>query len=64
MQKTQAPDIKERVLIITRIFDAPKELLWKAWTQPEAIKLWWGPRPLPPLFLKLTCGWVVKHSVV
>jgi uncharacterized protein YndB with AHSA1/START domain len=44
MQKTQAPDIKERVLIITRIFDAPKELLWKAWTQPEAIKLWWGPK--------------------
>jgi uncharacterized protein YndB with AHSA1/START domain len=28
---------------ITRVFDAPRELVWKAWTEPEMIKKWWGP---------------------
>src|SRR5512145_956811 len=30
-------------LVITRVFDAPRELVWKAWTDPERFKLWWGP---------------------
>ena len=30
-------------LVITRIFDAPRELMWKAWTDPECVKRWWGP---------------------
>jgi uncharacterized protein YndB with AHSA1/START domain len=30
-------------LVITRTFDAPRELVWKAWTDPERMKLWWGP---------------------
>jgi uncharacterized protein YndB with AHSA1/START domain len=29
---------------ITRIFDAPRELVWKAWTEPERVKRWWGPK--------------------
>jgi uncharacterized protein YndB with AHSA1/START domain len=35
---------EERVLIITRIFDAPRELVWKAWTEPERMVKWHGPR--------------------
>ena len=31
-------------LIITRIFDAPRELVWQAWTDPEHIRRWWGPK--------------------
>lgn len=31
-------------LIITRVFDAPRELVWKAWTEPESMKCWWGPK--------------------
>jgi len=31
--------------VITRIFDAPRELVWKAWTDPERMKHWWGPKP-------------------
>ena len=31
-------------LIITRIFDAPRELVWKAWTDPEHAMRWWGPK--------------------
>ena len=28
-------------ILITREFDAPKELVWKAWTTPELVKQWW-----------------------
>lgn len=31
-------------LIITREFDASRELVWKAWTEPERVKKWWGPK--------------------
>ena len=31
-------------LKITRTFDAPRELVWKAWTDPEMAKHWMGPR--------------------
>lgn len=34
----------ERELVITRVFDAPRELVWKAWTEPERTKKWWGPK--------------------
>jgi len=30
-------------ITIERIFDAPVETVWKAWTDPEMIKKWWGP---------------------
>jgi uncharacterized protein YndB with AHSA1/START domain len=29
---------------MTRSFDAPRELVWKAWTDPKHINEWWGPR--------------------
>jgi len=34
----------EKPLVITRIFDAPRESVWKAWSDPELMKLWWGPK--------------------
>jgi uncharacterized protein YndB with AHSA1/START domain len=37
-------NVGERELVITRIFDAPRELVWKAWTDPERVKRWWGPK--------------------
>jgi uncharacterized protein YndB with AHSA1/START domain len=33
----------ERELAITRIFDAPRHLVWKAWTDPARLMRWWGP---------------------
>lgn len=32
-----------RDLVVTRVFAAPVDLLWKAWTDPEYVMLWWGP---------------------
>jgi uncharacterized protein YndB with AHSA1/START domain len=29
---------------ITRVFDAPRDRVWKAWTEAERLKHWWGPK--------------------
>lgn len=34
----------ERELVITRIFDASRRLVFKMWTEPEHLARWWGPR--------------------
>ena len=34
---------KKHDLVITRVFDAPIERVWKAWTDAEDVMLWWGP---------------------
>ena len=34
----------EHELVVTRIFDAPRLLLFKMWTEPEHLARWWGPR--------------------
>ncbi len=35
---------KMQGLIITRIFDAPREVVFKAWTDPKQLQRWWGPK--------------------
>jgi len=39
---TAEPKVQE--IVITRIFDAPREQVWKAWTEPELFMKWWGPK--------------------
>ena len=31
-------------MVVTRVFDAPRELVWKAWTDPKYVMQWWGAR--------------------
>jgi uncharacterized protein YndB with AHSA1/START domain len=31
---------------ITRVFDAPRDLVWKAWTDPDQVARWFGPRSI------------------
>ena len=33
-----------REFVIARVFDAPRELVFKAWTEPRHMKHWWGPK--------------------
>lgn len=33
-----------REINITRIFDAPKNRVWSAWTDPDLVRHWWGPK--------------------
>jgi uncharacterized protein YndB with AHSA1/START domain len=36
-------DTADRQMVITRTVDAPRALVWQAWTQPQHIAAWWGP---------------------
>lgn len=40
-------------LVLTRVFDAPRELVWKVWTDPVHIAQWWGPQG----FTNPRCEW-------
>ncbi|MDT3687534.1 MAG: SRPBCC family protein [Pseudorhodoplanes sp.] len=40
----QKPDPKLD-LVLERVVDVPRELVWEAWTQPEHLKAWFTPRP-------------------
>jgi len=51
--KKAAQKAKETELVITRIFDAPRELVWKAWTEPERVKRWWGPQGFTAPFCRI-----------
>jgi uncharacterized protein YndB with AHSA1/START domain len=43
MAKANKPPVKNE-LVITRVFNAPPERVWKAWTDPEQARQWWGPK--------------------
>jgi uncharacterized protein YndB with AHSA1/START domain len=30
--------------VISRVFDAPRDRVWKSWTEAERLKKWWGPK--------------------
>ena len=34
----------EQEFVIERGFEAPRQLVWEAWTKPEALQHWWGPK--------------------
>lgn len=34
----------EREIVMTRVFDAPREMVYDAFTKPELLKRWFGPR--------------------
>jgi uncharacterized protein YndB with AHSA1/START domain len=36
--------VGEREFVFTRTFDAPRELVFKAWTESEHLRHWWGPK--------------------
>ena len=35
---------KSNEIQITRLYDAPLQMVWDAWTDPEQVAQWWGPR--------------------
>jgi len=40
-------ETRGRELILTRVFDAPKNLLFQMWTSCEHLSHWWGPKEWP-----------------
>lgn len=42
--KSSAPNAPGAAFMISREFDAPRELVWKAWTERERLMQWFGPK--------------------
>lgn len=54
--ETMEKPIKE--FTITRTFDAPRDIVWKAWTDQKIIQKWWGPRGVT----NPTCEWDARKG--
>jgi uncharacterized protein YndB with AHSA1/START domain len=39
--------------VMSRVFDVPRDLLWKCFTEPERMKQWWGPKGFKVLSAKM-----------
>jgi len=46
-------ETKTADFVISRVFDAPRELLWKALTEPERMQQWWGPKGVTVVAAKM-----------
>ncbi len=44
-QSTTLPEIDQRELVLTRLIDAPREKLFRCWTEPALIVRWFTPPP-------------------
>jgi uncharacterized protein YndB with AHSA1/START domain len=57
-----------REFTTTRVLDAPRELVWKAWTEPEQLARWWGPQgmstPLDGIDVDLRPGGAFSLTMV
>ena len=43
MAAKPADNVADREIILSHTFDAPRELVWEAFTRPEHVHEWWGP---------------------
>jgi uncharacterized protein YndB with AHSA1/START domain len=43
-------DLEAKLLHVERVFDAPRELVFKAWSEAERLSQWWGPRQWPTTY--------------
>lgn len=60
-----APHSGERELVITRSFDAPRDLVWKAFAESNRLAHWWGPKGFTMLAhaLDFRLGGVFHYSM-
>ena len=47
---TAAADATDRQLVVTRVIDAPRRLVFKAWIEPDHVARWWGPQGFTTTF--------------
>jgi uncharacterized protein YndB with AHSA1/START domain len=45
LDQTKTEPAAEHELVLTRLIDAPREKVFRAWTEPELIKQWFAPHP-------------------
>lgn len=57
-----------REFTLTHVLDAPRELVWRAWTEPKQLARWWGPEgittPLQTIEMDVRAGGVFRLTMV
>jgi uncharacterized protein YndB with AHSA1/START domain len=58
-------ETSDREIVITRVFDAPRDLVWEAWTDPQQVVKWWGPKGFTTTIEKMDVrpGGVWSHTM-
>jgi uncharacterized protein YndB with AHSA1/START domain len=68
MQMADQYEMAERTLVIERELEAPRELVWKIWTDPDEVAKWWGPEhfstPREKIEFDLRTGGVCRLTMV
>ena len=68
MSDAPASTMTERELHIARIFEAPRDLVWTCWTDPDHFAAWWGPEhfttPRDSVEIELRAGGIFKATMV
>lgn len=61
-------EMAEHTIVIERELDAPRELVWKVWTDPDEVARWWGPEhfttPREKIEFDLRPGGVCRMTMV
>jgi len=52
-ERNQTVEVNDNEIIFTRIFDAPRELVFETYTTCEHLMNWWGPRTWPLNYCKM-----------
>lgn len=65
MSTKNNPATADREIVISRVFDAPRELVWQAMTDPQHVVHWWGPRGFTDTTEKMDLrpGGIWKHTM-
>jgi|SRR6185295_12092408 len=50
---TSEIDTQDREIVLTRVFQAPRERVWQAWTDPKELIEWWGPQGFTNTFQEI-----------
>jgi uncharacterized protein YndB with AHSA1/START domain len=65
---TEQTEMAEHTIVIERELDAPRELVWKVWTDPDEVARWWGPEhfttPRDKIEFDLRPGGVCRMTMV
>lgn len=68
MTEQQQYTMAERTIVIERELAAPRELVWKVWTDPDEVAKWWGPEqfttPRESIEFDLRPGGVSRMTMV
>ena len=56
---------QQNQIVIEKIFNAPREKVWEAWTNPEMIQKWWGPEGFtaPSIKIDLKVGGIYTYAM-